>query len=304
VGRPPGARRPAGPVAGVAARPEPPAFGGATELPSGPRHLALGEDGLLEHLGPPLLRHPTQLPGRLGQPIRQLATFGPGPVDELQLSELITKRVVPYAYPMPRPRSASVDAAIAAAAIDLLREMGYAKLTMGEVARRAGVGKDSLYRRWSSKAALVHEVVFERYPSGYGGAPATGSLLGDVEALAALLQEANTSPEAAEAIPGLLAELGRDPALEARLQKQFYEPMRAGFAAVLDAAHARGETTVPVAPQLVADVLVGTMLFRLSLLRVAADATFPRQLAAFVVGALTPPASPPRTKSPSRGGSP
>jgi AcrR family transcriptional regulator len=193
---------------------------------------------------------------------------------------------------MPRPRSADVDSSIAAAAIDLLREVGYAKLTMGEVARRAGVGKDSLYRRWSSKAALVHEVVFERDPSGYAGAPNTGSLLGDVEALTALLQEANTTPEAASAIPGLLAELDRDPAYEARLRQQFYEPMRAGFAAILDAAHARGETTIPVPPELVADVLVGTMLFRLSLLRVAADATFPRQLAEFVVRGLIEPTGP------------
>jgi AcrR family transcriptional regulator len=202
---------------------------------------------------------------------------------------------------VPRTRSAAVDASIAAAAIDLLREVGYAKLTMGEVARRAGVGKDSLYRRWSSKAALVHEVVFERYPSGYGGAPATGSLLGDVEALTNLLQAANTTPEAAAAIPGLLAELGRDPALEARLHEQFYEPMRAGFAAVLDSAHARGETTVPVAPELVADVLVGTMLFRLSLLHVAADPSFPRELAEFVVRALRPPASSTPTKPRPRG---
>jgi AcrR family transcriptional regulator len=205
---------------------------------------------------------------------------------------------------VPRPRSASVDASIAVAAIDLLREVGYAKVTMGEVARRAGVGKDSLYRRWSSKAALVHEVVFERYPSGYGGAPATGSLLGDVEALTNLLQDANTTPEAVAAIPGLLAELGRDPALEARLREEYYEPMRAGFAAVLDAARARGETTVSVAPELVADVLVGTMLFRLSLLHVATDASFPRQLAEFVVSALTPPASSIRTQPPPRGARP
>jgi hypothetical protein len=150
-------------------------------------------------------------------------------------------------------------------------------------------------------AALVHVVVFERYPSGYGGAPATGSLRGDVEALTLMLQEANTTPEAAAAIPGLLGELGRDPALEARLQEQFYEPMRAGFAAVLDAAHARGEATVPVAPELVADVLVGTTLFRLSLMRVGADASFPRQLAEFVVRALTPSVSS-GTADPSRPG--
>lgn len=192
-----------------------------------------------------------------------------------------------------------MDASIADAAIGLLREVGYAKLTMGEVARRAGVGKDSLYRRFASKAALVHEVVFERYPSGRQHAPDTGSLLGDVEALTTMLQEANTTPEAVAAIRGLLGELGQDPAFESRLREQFYEPMRAGFSAVLDSAHARGEVTVPVAPQLIADVLVGTMLFRLSLLRVEADASFPRELAEFVVRALTPPtrSSPPTPRS-------
>ena len=200
---------------------------------------------------------------------------------------------------MARQRSRAVDVSIATAAIDLLREVGYARLTMGEVARRAGVGKDSLYRRWPSKAALIHEVVFERYPSGYDGAPSTGSLLGDVRALTTLLQEANTTPEAAAAIPGLLSEAGRDPAFESRLREQFYEPMRAGFAAVVDAAHARGEQTVPVAPELVADVLVGTMLFRLSLLRVTADGSFPGELAEFVVRALTPAAAsdPPASRS-------
>lgn len=192
-----------------------------------------------------------------------------------------------------------MDASIADAAIGLLREVGYANLTMGEVARRAGVGKDSLYRRWSGKAALVHEVVFGRYPSGYRDAPATGSLLGDVEALTTMLQDANTTPEAVAAIPGLLGELGQAPALEARLRDQFYEPMRAGFAAVIDSAHARGETTVAVAPELVADVLVGTILFRLSLLRMEADASFPRELAEFVVRALTPctPSSQPNPRS-------
>lgn len=197
-----------------------------------------------------------------------------------------------------------MDASIAAAAIGLLREVGYARLTMGEVAKRAGVGKDSLYRRWTSKAALVHEVVFERYPSGYGGAPATGSLKGDVEALAAMIQEANTTPEAATAIPGLLGELGQDPELEARLQEHWYQPMRRGFAAVLDAARERGQATVPVAPELVADVLVGTMLFRLSLLREGPDPSFPTALAEFVVRALTPPALPSASPATPPGGSP
>jgi hypothetical protein len=98
------------------------------------------------------------------------------------------------------------------------------------------------------------------------------------------------------AIPGLLGELGRDSEFEAQLRERWYQPMRTGFAAVLDAAHERGQATVPVAPELVADVLVGTMLFRLSLLRAGADASFPHQLAEFVVRALTPPPSSRTTK--------
>ena len=200
---------------------------------------------------------------------------------------MITKRVVPYGYGVSRSRSTALDETIATTAFDLLREVGYARMSMNEVARRAGVGKDTLYRRWSSKAALVHEVVFERYPSGYAEAPDTGTLVGDVEALTTMLVEANSTPEAAAAVPGLLSEMGQDPEFEARLREQWYQPMRAGFAAVLDAARARGEIPAAVEPALVADVLVGTVMFRVSLLGEREDPTFARRLAEFVTRALS-----------------
>ena len=52
-----------------------------------------------------------------------------------------------------RPRDPAVDEAILSAAVDLLGEVGYARLTMEQVAERAGVGKASLYLRWPSKVA-------------------------------------------------------------------------------------------------------------------------------------------------------
>src|SRR5262249_39630713 len=64
-----------------------------------------------------------------------------------------------------RPRDPRIDAAILRAAADLLVEIGYSNLTMAAVAERAGTTKTALYRRWSSKAELVHEAAFPAAPT-------------------------------------------------------------------------------------------------------------------------------------------
>ena len=61
-----------------------------------------------------------------------------------------------------RPRDPAVDAAVLDAAIDLLGAVGYARLTMEQVADRAGVGKASLYLRWPNKVALVAAAIQRR----------------------------------------------------------------------------------------------------------------------------------------------
>ncbi len=57
--------------------------------------------------------------------------------------------------PRPRRRGAELEAAILDAVLEELRELGYAAMTVEGVARRAGAGKYSLYKRWPSKAALA-----------------------------------------------------------------------------------------------------------------------------------------------------
>ena len=64
-----------------------------------------------------------------------------------------------------RPRDPRIDAAILRATTDLLVEIGYSNLTMAAVAERAGTTKTALYRRWSSKAELVHEAAFPAAPT-------------------------------------------------------------------------------------------------------------------------------------------
>lgn len=121
-----------------------------------------------------------------------------------------------------RTRDPEVDEAILAAAMDLLAEIGYARLTMDQVAARARVGKASVYLRWPNKVALVAEAIQHR-AAVVPDIPDTGSLREDMRtflrdllcgkmaaqrALAAVTGEIASNPELAKAwrhgVAGLL----------------------------------------------------------------------------------------------------
>src|SRR5271169_3525742 len=81
-----------------------------------------------------------------------------------------------------RPLDASRDIALRAAALELLAEIGYDRLTIDSVAARAHSSKTTIYRRWSGKAELIVDALNCR--KGSSAVPDTGSLRGDLEAIA------------------------------------------------------------------------------------------------------------------------
>lgn len=103
-----------------------------------------------------------------------------------------------------RPRSAELDTAIEVATRALLAERGYAGLTFTAVAERAGTTPPALYRRFSSKADLVLEVVFRT--EGDDVVADTGDLEADVRSMVRWALEKYASPEGRAAMAGLLAE--------------------------------------------------------------------------------------------------
>jgi len=104
-----------------------------------------------------------------------------------------------------RPRDPSVDAAIRAATVDLLGEVGYAQLTMDQVAARAKVSKASLYLRWPNKVALVADALQHR-AHAVPQIPDTGSLPTDMRAfLGALLRSRTAASRALQAVSGEIA---------------------------------------------------------------------------------------------------
>jgi AcrR family transcriptional regulator len=109
-----------------------------------------------------------------------------------------------------RPRDRGLDAAIRVAAMELLGEAGYAGLTMERVATRAGVSKDSLYRRWPNKLALVTDALADR-ARPVPEVPDTGGLPGDMRAFLCGLLRARS--EAGRALAGVSGEIAAHPEL-------------------------------------------------------------------------------------------
>jgi AcrR family transcriptional regulator len=108
-----------------------------------------------------------------------------------------------------RRRGAELEQAILDAVWDEFREVGFAKLTMEGVAKRAGTSKPVLYRRWSSRVELMIACAANRVPRA-DAVPDTGSLRDDTIALLTLALE-RMRMVGQTAMLGMLAEVSSDP---------------------------------------------------------------------------------------------
>lgn len=179
-----------------------------------------------------------------------------------------------------RPRDPRIDAAILRATADLLVEIGYANLTIAAVAERAGTTKTALYRRWSSKAELVHEAAFPVGPTALT-AP-EGDIVGDVRAMVAATRDVFASPTVKAALPGLIADMAADADLHVRVMSRFADL----FGVVrhrLTHAVERGEVHGEVNPERLIEIIGGATLLRLLLDPGGLDDEWVDQTAAIVV---------------------
>ncbi len=183
-----------------------------------------------------------------------------------------------------RPRDPRIDAAILAATADLLVDIGYANLSMAAIAERAGTTKTALYRRWSSKADLIHEAAFPSAPTALE-AP-YGDIADDVRAMIGAARDVFTSPLVRAALPGLIADMASDPDLNARVMRRFGDVFDAVRSRVTEGI-ARGEVHAGVDPDRLVEVIGGATLLRLLLTpEVELDDLWVAQTTAIVVGGV------------------
>ena len=178
-----------------------------------------------------------------------------------------------------------ITTAITEAVLDELAEQGFARLSMEAVAKRAGVGKSALYRRWPSKGEMALAVIAEfsvlRAPS-----PDTGALRDDIRAALESLVHWLTHPRFSRILPDLVAEMARNPDLARVVDETIGQPRREQSRSMLQRAIDRGEIDAAIDMELALDVLAAPLYWRLSVRAAEAEPGYLDKLADLLVRAL------------------
>ena len=147
----------------------------------------------------------------------------------------------------PVQRSEASRRAILDAALELIDEVGYAKLSIEGIAARAGVGKQTIYRWWPSKGAVLFDAVLDlAEPDGATALPDTGDLAADLKlVLRATVDEFN-DPRQDRLLRALALEIARDPQLAELYRERLDGPMHERKKARLRSAGVTGDLDVAV----------------------------------------------------------
>ncbi|WP_435110427.1 TetR/AcrR family transcriptional regulator [Nocardiopsis synnemataformans] len=160
--------------------------------------------------------------------------------------------------PDPRRRSERARRAIVDAAAELMGEVGYARLTMEAIAARARVGKQTIYRWWPSKAAVVLDV-FTALTGGVAGQPLpdTGDLAEDMRTVLRATVDEFRIPEMDRTTRAFTAELQQDPAFAAAVEERLLGPNTRVFEDRLRSAVAAGDVDPGVDLRLATELFLG-----------------------------------------------
>lgn len=177
-----------------------------------------------------------------------------------------------------RPQDHRLDAAILGAALKLMAGVGYERMSIEEVARRASTAKTSVYRRWPTKDAMVLAAVrfyMRERSSSTGSIPAadSGSLRGDLLAHARRLASRLT-PERVSIFAGLLLAMRTNPALADAVRGELIEAEVGVVRLLLQRAIRRGELSGDRPVALLAMLLPSVLFTRLLVLDAPLDDEF------------------------------
>ncbi|CAM2856427.1 TetR/AcrR family transcriptional regulator [Prescottella defluvii] len=155
-------------------------------------------------------------------------------------------------------RNPEIDDAVLQATRDLLVENGYAGTSIDAIATRAGVGRPAIYRRWPSKAHIVHDAV---YPVAESENMSDLPIGEEVARLTYGAVALFGGPAAREAVPALMSEVRTDESLRKALLTDQLEVIREELGRRLGAAVADGEVRQGIDQDTLLDVIAGTAIF-------------------------------------------
>lgn len=182
--------------------------------------------------------------------------------------------------PRSRPggRSTRVRETVLAATLDALADRGFANLSIDDVARRAGVHKTTVYRRWETRESLVLDALLDR-SADQVAVPDTGSLTADLEALVTAVAANITSRVGRAILVTLSAEAAHSPELD-RLRRDFWATRFDLTAVIVRRAVERGELAPTTDSKRLIELAIAPLYLRALVTGDPIDATFVRTVAA------------------------
>jgi AcrR family transcriptional regulator len=165
-----------------------------------------------------------------------------------------------------------------------LAEIGYGEFSFESVAKRAGVHKTTLYRRWENKENLILEAMLERSRENVP-IPDTGSLRSDLAELGKEVIE-NLRDPGVEATTRTVASIGDRDSPLAKAARRYWQARLESAGEIIDRAIARGEVSSRVDPELLIEAVSAPIYWRLLLSDERLDGEFVERLAELVAAGV------------------
>ena len=178
-----------------------------------------------------------------------------------------------------RPRNEGLRRTILRAAAELLEERGVDGVTIEAIAERAAVGKQTIYRRWASRAAVLVEA-FLSQDEVTASAPDTGSLRKDLAMFASALAVVASRDSLRRSVAGLVSASHTDPEVGRLFRERFVAPSRAALRQALERAIGRGELHPDLDLEVAIDAVLGAVWYRALISGGRLDDTYAESLAA------------------------
>ncbi|MEV6344365.1 TetR/AcrR family transcriptional regulator [Actinoplanes sp. NPDC051851] len=163
--------------------------------------------------------------------------------------------------PQPARRNERSRRAILTAALELLTETGYADLTIEAIAGRAGVGKQTIYRWWRGKGAVILDALTEDLP-GVVALPDTGDLRADLRAVLRATVAEFADPALSATTRALTIETLADDDLADQVRDRLLRPQLDAVRTRLESGRAAGQVRADAPLDQVVELLFGPVYHR------------------------------------------
>ena len=161
-----------------------------------------------------------------------------------------------------RPRSERSRRAVLTAARELLTDRGLPGLTMDDIAARAGVSKNTIYRWWPTKAAVLMDAFTDAFADRME-APDDGDALARLRIQVRRVAQLMNTTEARRPFVALVAAAQHDPELATALHERFIDSRRADVSRLIAAGIADGQLPADLDTDVVIDLIYGALYYRL-----------------------------------------